>query len=937
MQPKQSADNEQAKYTYPIQMTNPFERESWLVATDHCYARPWNWKSESPFLKPTKNLFMDKNYNSKFLFSNATSCKDDSDIDIELLSEPTAPTYDMTKAINLMEESEKHTSLVKSNSDDNWEEQVSKINWTSSQHRLFNGFVNNLNGLYLSKLAQLGVSNEPILRRTVIDKAVQKTRRLFAAVSYDSKLLQWLHQLLLDSLDQQHIALYLDILQTLKAKIPKFVEIMLTNQNISARAGCLSNDSLVSLLKKPWDPVASSLVQDKPKKLPGNPVLVLVPCSPHVTKRQKRWVSLLSHLGQVVTVPTNFNSGSHRMTMTSCIDQMFALSRGRIQEVRESCPNRNIILVGVGAGAALALQLAHVENIFCVVSLGFSLLTVEGRRGEPDDSILELQCPVLFVIGQSSSTSLQEDMEDLRERMRIETGFIVVGSADNNLIVSQKKKREEGITQSIVDKCITDEIGEFISGLILSPFPPQIRQSPTNISTEIVAKKSKGERKRYNSTASSVESEPPSPMPKITRPVGRPAGKAKSRLDSKWVMQDASNLKQPTNISPITTSTLNSKGDINTFMPISSDTVSVGENIAFSNTSPQKPDQQPPVKKIKTLKPLLSSDIVDKSGLKVGLKQDASGIPFNINRTTVVSSSQLSTLLQSGVSTYSSSVPQTRINPSSTIKVLENVQLSNQATAKLISSPGGCPIDLSKLSLTTQKNSGGNLVLLPDGKIKSVNSVRPMNMKTQSGMMLSVPQVKGSQKMNKYVISKRLQGTMSSRTVKRDTFVSLPQTVKTTLPPPTNLSTQDIMDLPIIFADDNQILDPNVPNDLSTNEAANQSVSKFMNPISNKYVIVTKPTTSGVKRSNPMSAASRPPLKYTKIILSKKPGTLSVDRLPSDVSNMNATLDSSDIESEELHAQTKSSLDTISAINADKSEVQLDDDPDYVPPKSLKY
>lgn len=45
-------------------------------------------------------------------------------------------------------------------------------------------------------------------------------------------------------------------------------------------------------------------------------------------------------------------------------------------------------------------------------------------------------------------------MEDLRERMRIETGLIVVGSADNNLIVNKKKKREEGITQSIVDRCI---------------------------------------------------------------------------------------------------------------------------------------------------------------------------------------------------------------------------------------------------------------------------------------------------------------------------------------------------------------------------------------------------------------------------------------------------------------------------------------------------
>jgi regulatory NSL complex subunit 3 len=48
----------------------------------------------------------------------------------------------------------------------------------------------------------------------------------------------------------------------------------------------------------------------------------------------------------------------------------------------------------------------------------------------------------------------QEDMEDLRERMRVETGLIVVGSADDKLRVNKKKKKTEGITQSVVDRCV---------------------------------------------------------------------------------------------------------------------------------------------------------------------------------------------------------------------------------------------------------------------------------------------------------------------------------------------------------------------------------------------------------------------------------------------------------------------------------------------------
>lgn len=45
-------------------------------------------------------------------------------------------------------------------------------------------------------------------------------------------------------------------------------------------------------------------------------------------------------------------------------------------------------------------------------------------------------------------------MEDLRERMRVETGLIVVGSADDKLRVNKKKKKTEGITQSVVDRCV---------------------------------------------------------------------------------------------------------------------------------------------------------------------------------------------------------------------------------------------------------------------------------------------------------------------------------------------------------------------------------------------------------------------------------------------------------------------------------------------------
>ena len=45
-------------------------------------------------------------------------------------------------------------------------------------------------------------------------------------------------------------------------------------------------------------------------------------------------------------------------------------------------------------------------------------------------------------------------MEDLRHRMNVETGLVVITGADNLLRVSWEKRYWEGLTQSMVDRCI---------------------------------------------------------------------------------------------------------------------------------------------------------------------------------------------------------------------------------------------------------------------------------------------------------------------------------------------------------------------------------------------------------------------------------------------------------------------------------------------------
>lgn len=73
--------------------------------------------------------------------------------------------------------------------------------------------VNILNADQMARLAYTGVWNEPVLRRTVIEKSVKRLRRLFASVFCDIKHVQWLHYLLLENLSKSYLAAYLDILQ----------------------------------------------------------------------------------------------------------------------------------------------------------------------------------------------------------------------------------------------------------------------------------------------------------------------------------------------------------------------------------------------------------------------------------------------------------------------------------------------------------------------------------------------------------------------------------------------------------------------------------------------------------------------------------------------------------------------------------------------------
>lgn len=251
----------------------------------------------------------------------------------------------------------------------------------------------------MARLAVNGRQNEGIIRRCSIDKSVARMRLALASVHWDLRLTQWLHALLSDHLPPSYMASYLDILQTLRTKCPTLVDKMLTSRPIA-----FNQDYLQAVLKRPW----GANVPTKQRKLPGQlPVILVVSSSlqvsnQHPSSRMKRWLSLLGTMATVIPIQYAVRQSQ---TLEQITEQLVAVTRSKIQELRSEMPNRHIMLVGINAGASIVLQVAFVETVSSIVCMGFAYNTFRGVRGAPDDRILDVTTPILFILGENSARS----------------------------------------------------------------------------------------------------------------------------------------------------------------------------------------------------------------------------------------------------------------------------------------------------------------------------------------------------------------------------------------------------------------------------------------------------------------------------------------------------------------------------------------------------
>lgn len=388
--------------------------------------------------------------------------------------------------------------------------------WTQQMDRLYFRTLQIFQEHYITKLVYENLPNGPIRMVSLLENTSLQLRHSFGNIAgWDNELLIWLHSLFTTKLPMHDHLMdtYHEVMQYLSKRLPRLIDRFYPNpdrvpQSIATTpitsaattpvhpssgggegrpTGQRSRHSSLSHHQPPppnyltleEDPAARFVMENTramPRRLTSNPIILLVPSGPSMpsqpsSARMDYWKSLLSSMGQLINVnvpyrPEQTASEILHVIKTSVRDKIRDTMRKKFNELRP------LLLVGFNQGSLISIHCAldNPGQVAAIICLGFPMVALNGFRGDLDDPLLDLDIPILFVIGQMATTATISALERLRESMtRSDTGLVVIGGANDKLIMCYKKKLSDGVTQYHVDKSIADEIYNFVNSIHMQP------------------------------------------------------------------------------------------------------------------------------------------------------------------------------------------------------------------------------------------------------------------------------------------------------------------------------------------------------------------------------------------------------------------------------------------------------------------------------------
>lgn len=501
------------------------------VEREHNYARPWYKKLNATQKYPNRIarfLFL-KNFPRHFLtkYPHAFEFNHDGTIDVGSPEDYLPHTHKNEYTSMDVDDENDDRGQDQENKGVGGDELLNHSNeqptldtsmWTQQMDRLYYKVLQILQQFYLTRLVYENLPNESIRMVNLMENTGLQLRHAFANIAgWDNELLIWLHNLFTTKMpSHEHlISIYHEVLQYMNKRLPSLIEKFYsindrlpssitttpatsaattpihpasgtpsatpstTGQRVRhSSVSQTQNHPTPTVLPLEEDPAAKFVLGENgrstPRRLNSNPLILLVPSGPSIpsqptSARMEYWKMLLSSMGQLINVNIPYRPEQNALEILQVVK---ASVRDKIRDTKKKKFNetRPLILVGFNQGSLIALHCAleNTSSVNTVICLGFPLSSINGFRGDLDDPLLDLNIPVLFVVGQMASSTTVDALERLRELMaRSDTGLVLVGGANDKLIMNHWKKISDGVTQYHVDKSIADEIYEFVNSLSL--------------------------------------------------------------------------------------------------------------------------------------------------------------------------------------------------------------------------------------------------------------------------------------------------------------------------------------------------------------------------------------------------------------------------------------------------------------------------------------